>query len=93
MQKDRIRWSISAGISVKASYVVPHRLAMSAHRPASEIRRQPSRPGNRHTTAQQTRGNSRVEKIETASLSIPRIPEGVIAQPSAPQFSSSQLVI
>jgi hypothetical protein len=28
-----------------------------------------------------------------ASLSTPRMPEGVIAQPSAPQFSSSHIVI
>jgi hypothetical protein len=28
-----------------------------------------------------------------ASFSMPRIPEGVIAQPSDPQFSSSQAVI
>jgi hypothetical protein len=33
------------------------------------------------------------KKIDTASLSTPRIPDGVIAQPSAPQFSSSQAVI
>jgi hypothetical protein len=30
---------------------------------------------------------------DTASLSTPRIPDGVIAQPSEPQFSSSQAVI
>jgi hypothetical protein len=31
--------------------------------------------------------------IEWASFSTPRVPEGVIAHPSAPQFSSSQAVI
>jgi hypothetical protein len=33
------------------------------------------------------------EYIEAASLSTPRVPDGVIAHPSAPQFSSSQAVI
>jgi hypothetical protein len=30
--------------------------------------------------------------IEIASFSTPRIPEGVFARPSAPQFSSNQAV-
>jgi len=33
------------------------------------------------------------KKIDTASLSTPRTPDGVIVQPSEPQFSSSQAVI
>jgi len=33
------------------------------------------------------------KEIETASFSTPRNPNGVIAQPSEPQFSSSQAVI
>src|SRR5882757_10430660 len=33
------------------------------------------------------------KKIDTASLRTPRIPDGVMAHPSAPQFSSSQAVI
>jgi AraC-like DNA-binding protein len=34
-----------------------------------------------------------VETIEAASLSTPRVPDGVIAHPSAPQFSSNHAVI
>ena len=33
------------------------------------------------------------QPVDRASFTSPRVPEGVIAQPSEPQFSSSQVVI
>jgi len=74
--------------------VGPPQAAAPAHSRAPGTRLRPSRPSSRRTNEQRTRSRaSRRRNIERASFSTPRVPEGVMVQPSGRQFSSSQAVI